>query len=97
MTDRSGFHATEAETAYTIHVFNLIDTGGGCMAFEKPLNADGSRYMLVTHVDDAGVPDADPAPVRVGLYGHEHSEELDVFNASSAQDVADGIIVKGWK
>lgn len=83
---RPGYEASGADIAYTVLGFNLIGTGGNCTAFHKSLSRD--RYILVTVHDDAMAPSEACEPVMVGLYGPDHSEPLDQFEAPDSDAVA---------
>lgn len=94
---RPGYEASEAEIAYAVHGFNLIGTGGNCTAFYKPLDAEGARHILITLLEDAEAPQSSQDNVRVGLYGGEHSEELDGFDAENLREAIATIAAKNWR
>lgn len=52
---------------WTAAGFELVDTGGGCKAYQRNNEADGT-YILVTADNDPDVPDFADEPVSVGLY-----------------------------
>jgi len=64
---------------YASRGWTLIDTGGGCLALQRPLS-DG-REVLATAMPDGGVPHAH-ARVCVGIYGTAHSEPLEFVEVS---------------
>ena len=94
---RPGYNASEVEVQFTVHGFEKIGTGGNYTAFQRPLSADGSRYALVTQPSEPLAPETNSEDMRVGLYGPDHSEELDSFTARCAQEAAEGIRARGWE
>lgn len=94
-TTRPGFEASSADIAYCVLGFELIGTGGNCTAFHKPLG--NGRSILITVVDEAEAPADENEPVMVGLYGEDHSEPLDQFEASGSDDVQKKLEAKQWE
>lgn len=53
------------ETTLTALGDRLVQTGGGCTAYEKTTD---DRIVLVTRSDDPSAPEQSDEPVCVGLY-----------------------------
>lgn len=86
-----------AQRFYATASFYTHETGGGCTAFRRDINAMG-LHILLTAKDDSAAPTSEQQPVTVGLYadGADHSEPLATFNADDGEDALRKISAGLW-
>ena len=86
---------SSAQIAYERQGFSLVNTGGNCTAYHKPIS--GNRHLLVTRYGEAEAPEEAAEPVFVGLYNDGEAESIDGFHSPDSDAVATKLGWKGWE